>query len=824
MTILGSAIPLRDAKSDVRGCIGTFIDITERKRAEEALRQSEERHRLLAETMLQGVVHQGADGKIIAMNPAAERILGKNREQFLGSTSVKEEHDTIRENGEVFPGMEHPAMVALRTGKEVRGVIMGVFNPRAGDYRWIDIDAVPVFYPGQTRPSEVYAVFEDITERRQAESALHNALQRFYHMLSSMYSGLLLMTDEGRVEFVNQAFCDYYGLKDAPADLVGMASPDFLEKIKYAYLHPDQAAARIREIIKRGQPVKAEEFAMQGGLTALRDFVPLNVNGKSYGRLWIHVDITERKHMEEELRKSRDELELRVQERTAKLRESEEKYRDLVESVNSIIIRVDAEGRVTFLNDYGQDFFGYSEEEIRGKHVFGMIVPPDTASGLNAKMFMEYIAKHPDRYRESEIQNMRRNGEKVWVSWTVTPLYEENGLINGLLAVGNDISERKRLETQLRQAQKMEALGTLTGGIAHDFNNILAAVIGFAELLEDHVPRQSREAHHLKRVLEAGLRGRDLVKQMLTFSRKTEQEKKPLRLSSIVKETVKFLRASTPSTINIRVEVRSESGVILGDPVQIQQVLMNLCTNAAFAMREKGGSLDIALSDFSVSPSSRDPQDIEPGLYMKLTVRDTGSGIAPEIIDKIFDPFFTTKEVGEGTGLGLSVVHGIVHQSGGSITVESEPGRGSTFTVYFPKTVEESVTASVSREALPTGSERILFVDDEEALVEMGEDILAELGYEVTSRMNGREALALFTADPSRFDLIITDQTMPDMTGAQLAKEILTIRADMPIIMCTGFSHLVDADKAKAAGIRAFAMKPLTKREIARTIRTVLEE
>ena len=224
---------------------------------------------------------------------------------------------------------------------------------------------------------------------------------------------------------------------------------------------------------------------------------------------------------------------------------------------------------------------------------------------------------------------------------------------------------------------------------------------------------------------------------------------------------------------------------------------MNLCTNASYAMREKGGTLDIELSDYSVSPSNGDPHRIKPGLYARLTVRDTGTGMSPDIVNKIFDPFFTTKQLGEGTGLGLSVVHGIVKHSNGYITVESEPDKGSTFTVYFPMIAGELETDAVSDDELPTGSERILFVDDEEALVEMGEDILAELGYEVTSRMNGREALALFRLDPSRFDLVITDQTMPEMTGIELAKEVLAIRADMPIIMCTGFSHVVDADKAK---------------------------
>jgi len=384
--------------------------------------------------------------------------------------------------------------------------------------------------------------------------------------------------------------------------------------------------------------------------------------------------------------------------------------------------------------------------------------------------------------------------------------------------------EKEQLEQELRQAQKMEALGTLSGGVAHDFNNILAAIIGFTELVAGHAAKGSRDAHRLERIMEASVRGRELVRQMLTFSRKTEQEKKPLRVSSIVEESVKLIRATTPTTISIKVNTLSESGLILGDPTQIQQVLMNLCANASYAMREKGGTLDIELSDYSVSPPNGDPHRIKPGLYARLTVRDTGTGMSPDIIEKIFDPFFTTKKIGEGTGLGLSVVHGIVKQHDGHIRVESEPGRGSTFTVYFPRITRDLEADALHDDEIPTGSERILFVDDEEALVEMGEDILAELGYEVTSRINGREALALLKSDPSRFDLVITDQTMPEMTGIDLAGEVLALRPDMPIIMCTGFSYVVDADKARAAGIKAFAIKPLTKREIARTVRRVLDE
>ena len=396
-------------------------------------------------------------------------------------------------------------------------------------------------------------------------------------------------------------------------------------------------------------------------------------------------------------------------------------------------------------------------------------------------------------------------------------------LANAYESLREETRDRQRIEQELRQAQKMEALGTLTGGIAHDFNNILAAIIGFTEIIRDHLPTESRETRYAARVLEAGMRGRELVRQMLTFSRKTEQEKKPLQLSGIVEETKMFLRASIPTTVRIKTNVRS-TGLISADPIQMRQVLTNLCTNASYAMREKGGVLDIELSDHTIPPpSNSDPHGVKPGRYVRLIVRDTGTGMPADVMDRIFDPFFTTKKVGEGTGLGLSVVHGIVTQHDGSITVESEPGIGSVFTVYFPRITGGPEIDGISDDDIPTGSERILFIDDEEALVEMGMELLTGLGYEVICRGDSKEALALLKKDVSRFDLVITDQTMPEMTGLELAKKILSIRPDMPIILCTGFSHQVDAETAKQAGIKAFVMKPLVKREIAKAIRDVLD-
>jgi PAS domain S-box-containing protein len=516
---------------------------------------------------------------------------------------------------------------------------------------------------------------------------------------------------------------------------------------------------------------------------------------------------------EEKLQGAHDELEQRVIERTDALRRQAE----LLELAYNAILVQDMDRRITFWNTRAEELYGWTKKEALGKvaHTF-----------LKTKFpvpFNEYMEKLTQEGRwEGELIHSTKDGRRITVASRQALQRDAAGNPFAVMEIDLDVTESHHLEAQLRQAQKMEALGTLSGGIAHDFNNILAAIIGFTELAAGHAAKGSRDERYLTRVTEAALRGREVVKQLLAFSRQTEQEKKPLQLSSVVKETAKLLRATTPSTISVRVIVLSESGLILGDPTQIYQVLMNLCTNAVHAMQEKGGALDIELADFSVPASASD--GMKPGLYMSLTVRDTGAGIPPDIVDRIFDPFFTTKKVGEGTGLGLSVVHGIVKQSGGYIAVESAPGEGSTFTVYFPKTAGEPSAEVVSDDYLPTGYERVLFVDDEEALVEMGEEILAELGYHVTSRTGSKEALALLREDPSRFDLVITDQTMPDMTGVELAKEILALRPDMPIIMCTGFSHAVDADKARAAGIRAFVMKPLTKKEIARTVRKVLDE
>ena len=504
------------------------------------------------------------------------------------------------------------------------------------------------------------------------------------------------------------------------------------------------------------------------------------------------------------------------------LRESEKNYRELVQSANSIIMRMDTEGRVIFFNTYAQNFFGYREEDIIGKNVVGTIVPERDITGFDLAVMIKDIGVHPERYVSNENENIRRNGERVRLTWMNKAIYDESGSVSEILCVGIDVTEKWQLEKRLAQAQKMEAIGTLAGGIAHDFNNILSAIIGYTELSLIDIPNGSALQNNLQQVLKAGGRAKELVRQILAFSRQRESELVPVKISLIVNEALKLLRATLPATIKIRHNIKSHLSV-LTDPTNIHQILMNLCTNASFAMQAEGGVLEVSLNDADLDADfARQHPDVKPGKFIRLMVKDTGCGMTPEATERIFDPFFTTKKVGEGTGMGLSVVHGIIKSHGGTIIVESSPGKGSAFSVFLPAIATEVADQANQAQLVITGNERILFVDDEDFQADIGKRMLERLGYRVTTRTKSLEALDLFRQTPDGFDLVITDMTMPDMTGDVLARKLISIRPDIPIIVCTGYSERINPDIVKEIGIKEMALKPVVMKDIAQMIQRVL--
>jgi signal transduction histidine kinase/ActR/RegA family two-component response regulator len=387
-----------------------------------------------------------------------------------------------------------------------------------------------------------------------------------------------------------------------------------------------------------------------------------------------------------------------------------------------------------------------------------------------------------------------------------------------------ETKDKHVLEERLRHAQKMESLGTLTGGIAHDFNNILAAILGFAEMSRDDAPRSSQQERNLKHIITSCFRGRDLIQQMLTFSRKTDSVKKPLSLSPVVTETIKLLRASLPSSIELTLSKKTRHDTVNANPTEIQQIIMNLCTNSAQAMPDTQGKIEVLLTNSEVLAPSADQPEVTPGTYFNIFIKDTGKGMEPLVIRRIFEPFYTTKEIGKGTGMGLAVVYGIVTGLNGRISVDSTPGKGTTFHIMLPVVETKSRVERVDTD-LPRGrGEKILFIDDDELLVELAKGMLERLGYEVTSMTDSEAAFALFAEDPSRFDLVFTDQTMSKITGLKLAQELKKLRSDIPVILYTGHSDVVSSEAIERVGIKGSLMKPLTKQETAKAVRRVLDE
>lgn len=636
----------------------------------------------------------------------------------------------------------------------------------------------------------VNGAFMDITEHKKSESEIARAAREWQRTFDGTNHAIWILDKDFRVLRANKV----------SEQLFPASQGAILGKHCFEIVHGTDHPVADCPVFEAKQSMQRDQMDLQIGdrwFEIMADPI-LDEKGQFDGVVHIINDITRRKQAENE----------RARLATA------------VESIPESVVVTDTVGTVVYVNKGFERTTGYTRAEAIGNNISRL--DGGNQEDIFYKELWDTIGRGEIWTGRFEIK--RKDGSPYTEEATISPIFDDTGRITHYVGVKRDISEQIAVEKRNLQAQKLEAVGTLAGGIAHDFNNVLGIILGFGQMVLDDFPEDSLSRENMEQVIIAANRAADLVRQILTFSRKGDENRQPLQMNLIVKEVAKFLKASIPSTIRINDDVDSACPLVLADPTQMHQILMNLCTNAYHAMQEQGGEMNISLKPFVVdSDFSEFHDDLSAGPYVVLSVSDTGVGMNQEVLDRIFDPFFTTKSQGKGTGLGLATTHGIVATHGGAIRVYSEAGKGTTFHIYLPAIKEEAVLAPSDRKPMPRGQESILVVDDEPAMAHTIEKNLKRLGYTVSCMTSSIEALEAFRANPDGFDLVMTDQTMPEMTGELLSLEILRLRPGMPIIINTGFSDHMTAEKAEQIGISGFLMKPAEIRQIATLVRELLD-
>jgi PAS domain S-box-containing protein len=811
---------------------GVATDITELRHAKDTLEQSEAQHRTLVEqllgrTLLFAVEQQQLNKEIQREKDLSEKILGHSEDAVAGFD--KDFHITLwNPPMEQMTGLSKTKVLgknlfmALPLLQEIheKSPILGAGGHKGFLDRNQPVKLSPQgpegFYSGHVAPllneggevSGGVLIIHDVSPMKRAEKALKEQKGLLEGVMASADEGLAILDRNLFFIKVNPTMEKWFA-HDKP----------LLGKTCYAVIHGALDSCENCPALKTlvsGEPghevvpkwVAREDEA---GHVELFSYPLKDPNsGETVGVIMRILDITARLKSEEVLKESRERLKL------------------VVNNIPVVVGRLHQDGTVDFLEDKLEGLTGFPSQEFGagGRPWTEMILEEDQEPARKA--FLHALGTDHTYVRQYRIKS--KEGRVIWLQESGQITCDSQGRYLYTDIVILDVTERKQaeemrpqFEAQLRQAQRMDAIGSLAGGIAHDFNNILGVMLGYTEMALMSLKEDDGLKRRLQQVLKAGKRGKELVAQILSFSRPSPQERRPIKMSAIVKEALNMLRATLPTTIELKMRLEEDQETILADPTQMHQVIINLCANAAHAMRDKGGLLDISVKPVDLdAKAAAQFHGLSPGPHIRLSVKDSGHGMDRDTMEKIFDPFFTTKKMEEGTGMGLAVVHGIIKAHGGAITVQSKAGKGSEFQIYLPRVEGIELPGGTEAPAVENGQERLLFVDDEEWLVDMWKEILESLGYGMTVTTRPLEALNMFKKNPQDFDLVIADQTMPQMTGLELAQELLALRPELPIILVTGFSQVVTPEKAKAAGVREFIMKPLSISELTNAISQAL--